>query len=166
MYIQQAILLALVGATATISAQTIEEGEGSPLMTPAKPPLTEPYAAPVDAKYNYAEVMHKSYLFYHAQKSGYLPYQRLAWRSHSCKNCIGAYGEDLSQGWYEAANTMKWGLPFGFTATQLAYNLFIFGDAMKSVDELAEGLELTKWGAGEYFSREMTAGQRTTAGRE
>lgn len=153
MFIQKAILLALVGAAATVRAQTNEtasEEDGSPLMTPSKPPLTEPYVAPTEPKYNYAEVMHKSYLFYHSQKSGHLPYQRLAWRSHSCKNCIGAYGEDLSQGWYEAANTMKWGLPYGFTATQLAYNIFMFGDAMKSVDELAEGLELMKWGAGKY----------------
>lgn len=151
MFIQKAILLALLGAAATVRAQTnatASEEDGSPLMTPTKPPLTEPYVAPTEPKYNYAEVMHKSYLFYHSQKSGYLPYQRLAWRSHSCKNCIGAYGEDLSQGWYEAANTMKWGLPYGFTATQLAYNIFMFGDAMKSVDELAEGLELMKWGAG------------------
>ncbi|KAG2172253.1 hypothetical protein INT43_004794 [Umbelopsis isabellina] len=146
MYIRQAILLALAGAIVSVKAQ-INEDDSSPLLTPEKPPLTEAYVAPKEAKYNYAEVLHKSYLFYHSQKSGHLPYQRLAWRSHSCKNCVGTYGEDLSQGWYEAANTMKWGLPFGFTATQLAYNIFIFKDAMKSVDELAEGLELTKWGA-------------------
>ncbi|KAI8060505.1 Six-hairpin glycosidase-like protein [Gongronella butleri] len=124
-----------------------EEDNTSPKMFPPVPPLTEPYVTPSEPKYDYAEVLHKSYLFYHAQKSGNLPYQRLAWRSDSCKVCVGDYGEDLSHGWYEAANTMKWGLPFGWTATQLAFNIFVFGDAMKSVDELAEGLELVKWGA-------------------
>ncbi|KAI9478272.1 MAG: Six-hairpin glycosidase-like protein [Benjaminiella poitrasii] len=119
----------------------------SPLRQPPIPPLKGPYVAPTTPKYNYAEVMHKSYLFYHAQKSGVLPYQRLAWRSDSCWVCIGDFGEDLSRGWYEAANTMKWGLPLGWTVTQLAYNIVVFEDAMNSVDELAEGLELIKWGA-------------------
>jgi endoglucanase len=120
----------------------------SPLRHPTVPPLTEPYVAPTTPKYNYAEVLHKSFLFYHSQKSGVLPYQRLAWRSDSCKVCVGDFGEDLSRGWYEAANTMKWGLPLGWTVTQLAFNIMIFEDSMNSVDELAEGLELLKWGAG------------------
>ncbi|KAI7892731.1 Six-hairpin glycosidase-like protein [Mucor mucedo] len=120
---------------------------GSPLMHPSKGPLKGPYVAPTTPKYDYAEVLHKSYLFYHSQKSGVLPYQRLAWRSDSCKVCVGDFGEDLSRGWYEAANTMKWGLPLGWTVTQLAFNIMMFEDSMNSVDELAEGLELLKWGA-------------------
>ena len=72
----------------------------------------------------------------------------MAWRGDSCRVCVGDYGEDLSRGWYEAANTMKWGLPFGWTVTQLAFNVVMFEDAMNSVDELTEGLELLKWGAG------------------
>lgn len=132
-------------------AEDDDDGGGddvSPLMTPPLPPLQSKYVAPNEPKYNYAEVLHKSYLFYHAQKSGILPYQRMAWRGDSCKVCVGDFNEDLSRGWYEAANTMKWGLPFGWTATQLAFNVVIFEDAMNSVDELAEGLELLKWGAG------------------
>ncbi|RUS13517.1 Six-hairpin glycosidase-like protein [Endogone sp. FLAS-F59071] len=62
-----------------------------------------------------------SFLFYHAQRSGKLPYQRLAWRSDLCLFCKGQYSEDLSGGYYEAANTMKWGFPLAFTITQL-YN--------------------------------------------
>ncbi|KAF7727615.1 hypothetical protein EC973_007376 [Apophysomyces ossiformis] len=131
------ILLCLVSA----------DDDTSPLRFPPKPPIPGPYVAPKEPKYNYAEVLHKSYLFYHAQKSGILPYQRLAWRGDSCKVCVGDFGEDLSRGWYEAANTMKWGLPFGWTVTQLAFNIVMFEEAMNSVDELAEGLELIKWGA-------------------
>ncbi|KAL0094755.1 glycoside hydrolase family 9 protein [Phycomyces blakesleeanus] len=123
------------------------DDDTSPLTFPVKPPPEGPYVAPLEPKYNYAEVMHKSYLFYHAQKSGNLPYQRMAWRGDSCKVCVGDYGEDLSHGWYEAANTMKWGLPFGWTVTQLAFNIMMFEDSMNSIDELAEGLELLKWGA-------------------
>lgn len=49
----------------------------------------------------------QSLLFYHAQRSGKLgPNRRLAWRGDSCLNCIGLHGEDLTGGYYEAANTM------------------------------------------------------------
>ena len=134
---------------ATVEDEDIDD-DASPLMTPPIPPSQSKYVAPDTPKYDYAEVLHKSFLFYHAQKSGILPYQRMAWRGDSCKMCVGDFNEDVSRGWYEAANTMKWGLPFGWTATQLAFNVVMFEDAMNSVDELAEGLELLKWGGGKF----------------
>ena len=68
---------------------------------------TVPYDLPGSAKYDYSEVLHKSLLFYHAQRSGPLgPNRRLAWRGDSCFLCTGPKGEDLSGGYYEAANTM------------------------------------------------------------
>ncbi|KAG8966290.1 hypothetical protein FRC03_012192 [Tulasnella sp. 419] len=106
---------------------------------------TVPYDLPKTAKYDYAEVLHKSFLFYHSQRSGKLgPNRRLAWRGDSCFVCSGPNGEDLSGGYYEAANTMKWGLPLAFTVTQLAFNVYAFGDAMKAVNELDEAKEGVK----------------------
>ena len=59
--------------------------------------------APTTAKYNYGEVLHKSFLFYHAQRSGNLTgHRKLAWRTDSCFQCKGLNGEDLSGGYYEA----------------------------------------------------------------
>ncbi|KAG8900314.1 hypothetical protein FRB99_006119 [Tulasnella sp. 403] len=109
---------------------------------------TVPYNLPSSAKYDYAEVLHKSFLFYHAQRSGKLgPNRRLAWRGDSCFVCSGPNGEDLSGGYYEAANTMKWGLPLAYTVTQLAFNVYVFGDAMKAMNEINEAKEGAKWGA-------------------
>jgi endoglucanase len=78
--------------------------DGDPVDLPP-PPVTPgvEYRAPFPPAYNYAEVLHKSFLFYRAQQSGTIPVRRLAWRSHSCLSCKGAYGEDLSRGFYEAA---------------------------------------------------------------
>lgn len=45
------------------------------------------------APHNYAEALHKSLLFYWAQRSGPMPVKRLAWRSDSCLECVGAHGE-------------------------------------------------------------------------
>ncbi|KAG8717902.1 hypothetical protein FRC09_013505 [Ceratobasidium sp. 395] len=90
----------------------------------------------------------QSLLFYHAQRSGDLgPNRRLAWRGNSCMNCIGLFGEDLRGGYYEAANTMKWGLPLAWTITQLAFNVHAFPDGLKAVNELDEAMDGVKWGA-------------------
>ncbi|KAG8936280.1 hypothetical protein FRC02_003216 [Tulasnella sp. 418] len=108
---------------------------------------TVPYDLPGSPKYDYSETLHKSLLFYHSQRSGKLgPNRRLAWRGDSCHICTGPKGEDLSGGYYEAANTMKWGLPLAWTLSQLAFNVYVFGDAMKSVGQLTEAKEGVKWG--------------------
>ncbi|KAH7343817.1 Six-hairpin glycosidase-like protein [Rhizoctonia solani] len=106
-----------------------------------------PYEVPAEPRYDYAEVLHKSLLFYHAQRSGKLgPNRRLAWRGDSCFDCIGPNGEDLSGGYFEAANTMKWGLPLAWTLTQLSFNVHVFSEAMQAVNEYDEALEGIKWG--------------------
>lgn len=132
------LLIALHAAAQLASGQT---------MPPNRANSTVPYEIPTDPKYDYAEAMHKSLLFYHAQRSGPLgPNRRLAWRGDSCFDCQGPNGEDLSGGYFEAANTMKWGLPLAWTITQLAFNVHVFSDAMKAVNEYNEALEGVKWG--------------------
>lgn len=139
-----------VNATGPYSGPYQVNATIDPHIVPNGPLYTGPYTAPTTPKYNYAEVVHKSYLFYHSQKSGKLPYQRLAWRGDSCFVCKGTYGEDLSGAYYEAANTMKWGLPLAYTMTAHAFNLYSFPDAFKAINEWNEGLEMVKWGT-DYF---------------
>ncbi|KAG8974973.1 hypothetical protein FRC05_006650 [Tulasnella sp. 425] len=137
-------LLIQLFATAPMSGVNGADAEKDP---PNLANSTVPYTLPATAKYDYAEVLHKSLLFYHSQRSGKLgPNRRLAWRGDSCFICTGPNGEDLSGGYYEAANTMKWGLPLAFTVTQLAWNVYAWGDAMASVNELEEAKEGVKWG--------------------
>ncbi|KAG9047540.1 hypothetical protein FS837_002064 [Tulasnella sp. UAMH 9824] len=137
-------LLVQLFAVAPMSGVNGQDGEKSPENHASS---TVSYDLPATAKYDYAEVLHKSLLFYHAQRSGKLgPNRRLAWRGDSCFICTGPNGEDLSGGYYEAANTMKWGLPLAFTLTQLSWNVYAFGDAMAAVNELQEAKEGVKWG--------------------
>ena len=66
----RSIAVAITVAVALLSAPfhaNAESDDTSPLMFPPLPPLDGPYVAPKKPKYNYAEVLHKSYLFYHAQ---------------------------------------------------------------------------------------------------
>lgn len=97
-------------------------------------------------KYDYADALHKSFIFYEAQRSGKLPFKRLAWRGDSCLECRGPKGEDLSMGYYEAANTMKWGLPKASMLTMIAWGIVEFKDAYKSVNEYNEATSMLKWG--------------------
>lgn len=120
----------------------------SEFLTPDGPIIdSKDYVMPVNATYNYADALHKTYLFYWAQKSGKNEYDRLAWRTDTCEYCKGTYGEDLSGGWYEAANTMKWGGPFGATAMQLNWNIYEYSDALKAMNEYEEAIMWTRQGA-------------------
>ena len=54
------------------------------------------------AQYDYDEVLHKSILFYEAQRSGKLPANnRVPWRGDSALGDQGENGEDLTGGWYD-----------------------------------------------------------------
>jgi hypothetical protein len=52
-------------------------------------------------KYNYDDVLHKSILFYAAQRSGNLPVDNpIPWRADSALKDRGDNGEGLTGGWY------------------------------------------------------------------
>ncbi|KAI9286074.1 Six-hairpin glycosidase-like protein [Umbelopsis sp. AD052] len=122
---------------------------GDPIITQtgAPAPTASPYyQAPHPPYNNYYEGIHKAYLWFEIQRSGPIPTQRLAWRSDSCKSCTGENGADLSGAWYEAANTMKWGLPLAWTVTQLAYNVLWYKDVLSAGNELNQALTTVKWG--------------------
>ena len=54
------------------------------------------------SEYNYTEVLHKSILFYEAQRSGALPpNNRIPYRGDSAMGDQGVNGEDLTGGWYD-----------------------------------------------------------------
>ena len=57
---------------------------------------------PDGAKYNYAQALHNSILFYEAQRSGVLPEsQRVHWRGDAHLNDGCDVGADLTGGWYD-----------------------------------------------------------------
>jgi endoglucanase len=53
----------------------------------------------VGSSYDYADVLHRSLLFYEAQRSGPLDAtNRVPWRANSAMADVGANGEDLTGG--------------------------------------------------------------------
>lgn len=87
------------------------------------------------------------FLYFWAQRSGKLPYQRLAWRGDSCLDCLGPSGEDISGGWYEASNALLFGFPFHHTHTMMAYIATYYETQLTRIGQIDEIRDWVKVGA-------------------
>ena len=127
--------------SSTTSSTTTTESQPSTTPTTSLPPWT---GAP--GTYNLPEVIHKSILFYEAQRSGALPStNRIPWRGDSALGDQGQNGEDLSGGWYDAGDFVKFGFPMAGSVTVLTYGLLEFWDAYEASGELDNMLDCIKW---------------------
>lgn len=99
------------------------------------------------AGHNYGEALGKSFLFYEAQRSGFLPRnQRVQWRGNSGLNDGKASGVDLVGGYYDAGDNVKFGLPMAFTVTMMSWSVIEYGGQMASSGELGHAMDAIKWG--------------------
>jgi hypothetical protein len=77
--------------------------------------------ASAQASFNYGEALQKSIWFYEAQVSGPKPaWNRVSWRGDSALSDGADHGIDLTGGWFDAGDHVKFGLPMAYTATMLA----------------------------------------------
>lgn len=73
---------------------------------------------------NYGEALQKSIYFYEAQQSGPIPeWNRVEWRGDSGMNDGADNNVDLTGGWYDAGDHVKFGFPMAATATMLAWGV-------------------------------------------
>lgn len=116
-----------------------------------------PRATAAAASYNYAEALQKSVLFYEAQQSGKLPsWNRVSWRGDSRLNDGADVGHDLTGGWYDAGDHVKFGFPMAFTATQLAWGALRFEAGYKAAGQYPALLNNLRF-VSDYFVRAHTA---------
>ena len=107
--------------------------------------------------YNYKEVLHKSILFYEAQRSGKLPRtNRIPWRGDSGLRDRGQNGEDLTGGWYDAGDFVKFGFPMAYSVTVLAWGLVQYKGAYYASGELQYMLGSIRWPLN-YFMKAHTS---------
>ncbi len=86
--------------------------------------------------YNYGEVLQKSLFFYEAQQSGTLPdWNRVSWRGDANVNDGQANGIDLSGGWHDAGDHIKFGLPMAFSVTALNWGYLEYQDAYTQTNQ-------------------------------
>lgn len=112
-------------------------------------------AAPAD--YNYAEALQKSIYFYETQRSGNLPENnRVEWRGDSGLQDGADVGYDLTGGWYDAGDHVKFGFPMAYTTTMLAWSVYEYKEGYQQAGQLEEILDNIRW-ATDYFVKAHTA---------
>lgn len=105
-----------------------------------------PTAPPAPGPYNYNEVLGKSILFSEAQRSGRLPAtNRIPWRKSANLRDGAGTGVDLSGGWYDAGDFVKFGLPMANSVTVLTWGLLRYNDTYVAAGELKNMLDCIKW---------------------
>ncbi|KAI5677811.1 hypothetical protein M9H77_08761 [Catharanthus roseus] len=103
------------------------------------------FATSTAAAHDYHDALRKSILFFEGQRSGKLPPdQRLRWRRDSALHDGASVGVDLSGGYYDAGDNIKFGFPMAFTTTLLSWSIIDLGKNMGS--ELGNALKAVKWG--------------------
>ncbi|XP_066912934.1 uncharacterized protein [Clytia hemisphaerica] len=101
--------------------------------------------------YNYNKVLKKSLLFYEAQRSGKLPAdQRVKWRHDSTMTDGSDVGLDLTGGYFDAGDYVKFGFPMTATITNLAWGMLEFKKGYTLSGQYEYGLKAIKWGT-DYF---------------
>ena len=102
-------------------------------------------------KYNYGEALQKSLLFYELQRSGKLPDKvRCNWRGDSGLNDGKDNGLDLTGGWYDAGDNVKFNLPMSYTSSMLGWSIIEDAKAYEESGQLSYALGNIKW-ANDYF---------------
>ena len=91
----------------------------------------------VFAQINYGEALQKSIYFYEAQQAGTLPeWNRVSWRGDATIKDGKDVGVDLSGGWYDAGDHVKFGFPMAATATMLAWGVVAYPEAYESSGQM------------------------------
>jgi hypothetical protein len=107
--------------------------------------------------YNYGEALQKAVYFYEAQQSGKLPdWNRVEWRGDSAMADGADVGKDLTGGWYDAGDHVKFGFPMAASTTLLAWGAVENRDAYAQSGQLPHLLNNLRF-VNDYFINAHTA---------
>jgi hypothetical protein len=81
------------------------------------------------------EALQKAAYFYETKRSGkLLADNRMEWRGDSGLNDGADVGVDLTGGWYDAGDHVKFGLPMAYSATMLAWSVVEYREGYEQQD--------------------------------
>ncbi|HBB33561.1 MAG TPA: hypothetical protein DC064_17615 [Cyanobacteria bacterium UBA9273] len=143
--------------TVTLSSPTnatIADGQGVGTITAND--------APQQGAFNYGEALQKSIIFYEAQRSGDLPStNRIPWRGDSALRDGADVGRDLSGGYYDAGDHVKFGFPMAGAMTLLSWGAIEYRNAYQQSGQLPYMLDAIKWGTDYILKAHVTDSQGT-----
>ncbi|MBE9127593.1 MULTISPECIES: glycoside hydrolase family 9 protein [unclassified Coleofasciculus] len=117
---------------------------------------------PQQGAFNYGEALQKSILFYYAQRSGDLPTTNpIPWRGDSALNDGADVGRDLTGGYYDAGDHVKFGLPGASSLTMLGWGAIEYRGAYQQSGQLPSILDSIKWGTDYILKAHVTDSQGT-----
>ncbi|KAH9545068.1 hypothetical protein CY35_12G029600 [Sphagnum magellanicum] len=111
-------------------------------------PKQHPQPPPVD---NYTVALGMALNFFDFQKSGYLPpANNVTWRGPSAlldgQNTLDNVKTNLTGGYYDAGDNIKFGFPGAFTMTLLSWGAIEYGSRYEAIGEMEHIMEIIKWG--------------------
>src|SRR5690242_16430753 len=114
---------AIAGLTAVVAAAAFAVGSGT--------------SSAAAGAFNYGEALQKSMFFYQAQISGKKPsWDQVSWRGDSAMKDGSDVGLDLTGGWYDAGDHVKFGFPMAFSTTMLAWGAVEYRNAYVASGQL------------------------------
>lgn len=103
------------------------------------------------AQINYGEALQKSLLFYETQQSGNLPdWNRISWRSDAGVNDGADVGLDLTGGWHDAGDHIKFGFPMAFSVSALNWGFLEYEAGYEQANQVEIYKRNIKW-VTDYF---------------
>ncbi|KAE8666533.1 Endoglucanase 9 [Hibiscus syriacus] len=98
----------------------------------------------VEGNLDYKDALLKSLLFFQGQRSGTLPAnQQVSWRSNSGLSDGSLDHVDLTGGYYDAGDNVKFNFPMAFTTTMLSWSTLEYGNRMGP--QLQEASAAIRW---------------------
>ncbi|KAF9362811.1 hypothetical protein BGX34_005442 [Mortierella sp. NVP85] len=108
------------------------------------PAQTEPFCA---TSIVFARLLDYSLLFYEAQRSGKLPSdQRVKWRKDSVLDDGKDAGVDLSGGYFDAGDYIKFIFPLTFTMTETCWGALEFWEGYRLANQTQYLNQMVRWG--------------------
>nr|AAP38171.1 endo-1,4-beta-glucanase [Lilium longiflorum] len=112
-------------------------------------------AVAIPANINYKDALSKSIIFFEGQRSGKLPpNQTLTWRANSALSDGAADNVDLTGGYYDAGDNVKFGFPMAFSVTMLSWSVIEFGKLIPA--DIDKAREAIRWGT-DYLLKACSA---------
>ena len=105
------------------------------------------HALSTNGEFNYAEALQDSMFFYNIQRSGQLaPDNPVDWRGDSDLSDGADHGANLTGGFHDAGDLVKFGLPEAYSMTMLAWGLDDYAQGYSAAGQTQAALSNLRWG--------------------